>query len=564
MDKITATQFIELLFEDFEVSNKEITGGVVVKDFNLRESSALIRNCVFSSIVVFTNCNLGKFFIIEDCIFRDKIAFDQFTMHEGSQAFLLNNCTITGELAIVKNCSFHSSPLIRKTSIGILRISNLNVTNGGFGLENSTINTIFQISRIELRDNISLENCTVKGNVWLERSKVESVDISNSHFEKLVTFFNLEVRINIVIGDTRFDEQLSIEANQVKSIHLLGGDFNQEVKISNKDHSGVVEGRIEELYLEGGSFNDGFTFNSNGIDMDLVSIKSSYRLKGSFYLNECKSKSMSLKGDSQNNYIIFTDPQVASLKFDAFTNLGTLIFSGLMPLTSTSDISISHSNLGNTSFFNADLSKFAQINIANSIVRNISTANVKWFKYDQLNLGELRFEMNRDIYRQLKQAMEQQGDRIQSLKFKGFEMKEYRKSLTPISSINSWQEVSDRVSIFLNEWSNDNGQNWIRPISLTIAITFLSYVLLLFVLDPNVYLTSYQNCEEASAFFKCIQSKFHMFFMLLNPTIGAKDLLGIEKDGAAPIAVHFILFIQKIALAYLLFQTIAAFRKYLK
>lgn len=560
MKIIDAKDFLDQLYTQGDVSDCRIRGNVVVKADVIRKKDVAaisLFNCFFEEIVVFADSRIEGTIIIEKCRFSNNVHFQNLTIESDRISpfnIAVKDCTFLGSV-IFEHCKSNNTVLFEKSTISYLRTRALSINQGNFELEESTIKEGFYSASSIINGDFIIQRSRILKDLYLDDSKANNYLLLFSHFSEQILLLNGEGS-KCLVSECNCNGVVQIENNQFQNIEMNGGVFKREVNVGNiEEENGKV---VLRLTLMGGEFKNGFAFNGSKKPMIRIWVKCSSRLSGEFNFKDCTTHDVTLFGDNQNSYILFSRLHTFSLGFQRFINLGTLSFSELKSLGSTSSLFMKESNLGKTHFFNTDLSFFDNISIENSILREISTANVKWFKFQQLNPSESTHDINRDIFRQLKLAMEQQGDRIESLKFKGYEMQSYRKHLnsTPLNRINSWQDISDRLSILLNEWSNSNGQNWIKPIGLIVFFNFVAYLFLVF----TVFNGTINDCTYL--FRDRITSNFPAYIKLFDPISKFEDIL----NGATYVNnwIYTLLFAQRVMLAYLIFQAVAAFRKYLK
>ena len=210
---------------------------------------------------------------------------------------------------------------------------------------------------------------------------------------------------------------------------------------------------------------------------------------------------------------------------------------------------------------NSSLEKFKKVTIINSNLINLITSNVKWFKKidnpnDEKN-QEFITSNSKEVYRQLKHSLEKQGSKIDALKFKTLEMKEYKKELAIKKS-----SKSDRIILWLSQ-SNNYGTNWLKPISIALGITLLAYILIIIGVSRKLSFNFNFSEESFKLTFTELGTHSCTFFQLLNPTHYLNRVFP-NPSYELGVFVYFIDYLLKIMLAYLIFQTITAFRKFIK
>lgn len=133
--------------------------------------------------------------------------------------------------------------------------------------------------------------------------------------------------------------------------------------------------------------------------------------------------------------------------------------------------------LGTSELNNFDISLCSEIIIKSSSFLKTMFNNINWGR-----ITEDRFRASRDVYRQLKYVLEQQGNIIEANRFYSLEMKEYKKELEakPLS-FDSWQ---DKVIFFMHEKVSNFSASWFLPI--------------LWFFDLGIFLTIFKKIHTKS------------------------------------------------------------------
>jgi hypothetical protein len=228
---------------------------------------------------------------------------------------------------------------------------------------------------------------------------------------------------------------------------------------------------------------------------------------------------------------------------------------------------IRFSDLNRASFFNVNLQSFDSVIIEKSDFTNLITSHVIWFEDKQLKTDD-QSELDdpherREFYRQLKYNQEKQGNKIQALKFLSLEMEYYSRELAPknnhIQNLLKYKTSGffcyfilaftsqNRFILWVGK-SNNHGQNFLKPIIILIVLSFPFYWLIL--------RTVYSNVDFAS-----LQEDLTVWAQLLNPIHDVSKIF-IGCNLYSP--THLLDLAWKIIEAILIFQTITAFRKYIR
>jgi hypothetical protein len=136
------------------------------------------------------------------------------------------------------------------------------------------------------------------------------------------------------------------------------------------------------------------------------------------------------------------------------------------------NIEIENSILNNMKFINCDFSEAEQIKIENSSLTETEFMNVDWGEISEKRICPELFENSpakaRDVYRQLKLALDNQKDHINANEFYSLEMKAYERVLQE----KPWKTHFQEKLVFSIHKSVSNfGQSWTKPLTLIIMLT---------------------------------------------------------------------------------------------
>ncbi len=202
-----------------------------------------------------------------------------------------------------------------------------------------------------------------------------------------------------------------------------------------------------ETYFSGTIFQDRALFNSLQISDNL-------------YFNFIKLQKESL--------IEFGNFRLGELKLNSIQN-----FSSYVKLTNVKIVDkfeIKDTNLGKSELNKFDLSECEEILIQDSSFYGTIFNNVTWGK-----IAEERFKGSRDVFRQLKHVLEQQGNIIDANRFYSLEMKEYKKELDNKSWLSEYGQ--DKIVFLLHENISNYSQTWVLPL-IWFFVVGISFTLL--------------------------------------------------------------------------------------
>ncbi len=159
----------------------------------------------------------------------------------------------------------------------------------------------------------------------------------------------------------------------------------------------------------------------------------------------------------------------------------------------------------------------------------------------------------RETFKLLKTQLENQGNKIESLKFSYFEIETYHKQL----SRQFWNEKKIKSTfenyfiLFLNSLSNKNGRSWLRGIFFTTIIAGLFFYVAVLTTEKYSFAFSLPQAEDINY---CLK----LYFEFLTPThtVQFMDCLGSNPW------TYLLDFLGRAFIAYGIYQTIQAFRKF--
>lgn len=148
-------------------------------------------------------------------------------------------------------------------------------------------------------------------------------------------------------------------------------------------------------------------------------------------------------------------------------------------------------------------------------------------------------EYLRELFRQLKNVCAKNMDKISQLQFEKMEMLFYSDQLTWKSNFQDW------FILKTNKISNNHGISWLRPLLWLVGLTFIFYTIINYI----------------SGSFHCYHIGQYLYFLL--PIHNINDVLCLNiADIKYNNWIYFWDITQRIVSAYLIFQFLRAFRKF--
>lgn len=510
---------------------------VIIKNVQIN-SGFLFANCKFEKGIVFRNVESG----LEDIAFNWSIAFKK--CYSKSIVFE-KDCNLARRILITDECD-----------IEIVSISETVIINGGFNIYQSIIS---YLHIIRSQFHLNLQRSTFNKEVRIE-SLNGDFGLLGNEFNKNILIWNIECPFSLSSNHNIFKEEFEISASRIKKFILFGDHFYKKGELENRDLTGNnLETYIKEIYISETNFTQGFDFNGLGKKIDNLEIKSNPELKGVLKFEGWEVDSTLITGVNQNLKLLFKRMSFRFFMINDFTNYSDISFDKCKGYDD-STLNLLDCDLGNTRFNEFAFNSFVELRFDNVTLDKIKPTNNKWFEDAVLRIEvaeqseEDRFKRKREIYRQLKQALKNNGNQIDSLFFQAREMESYRNELKQ-SQNYSW---SDKIIMTFSRF-NDYGLNWIKPVIIVFLLTLLVYVIILAGISDKILFSFSFDVDDIKNTFEVFMSNFKTFWNLFNPVRRTDLTYGrtIQTDW-----IYFIDLLHRIFLGIMIFQIIKAFRKH--
>jgi hypothetical protein len=580
-EEVTAEEFVKRLNIAGKrghafVRNLSVNQGAVwITDKNIDFDGPIqIIECKFATSLFFSNLTKAEAIVVQKCIanyfhfINVQLSFTNRTIHSGT---LIITESIARLETLIDNCDISKGVEITDNST----LTQLKITNSVFSAPNGQI----LVANSKILKDVVLSHCTIEfiihfdSSIINDRTIIENISCKKMIFNKsqhmsFVGINTIDIKENIsflgaiIEGEVTLQKIKASESNQKNLSSLYFSNFSTFKKTCKLFIAPDEDVPFQVISIDNTSFGDGFDCIGRGGEknsrINRLHINCSRNVSGNLRFEAIEIPNLSLMGINTDASIIFSHVLFQTVKLSDFTNLGMLQFVHVGTISNeTSHFIIARADLGKTQFSNVSFTDFT-MSINDSDITNILSSSVKWFHYKQLNENihtQENYLQKREIFRQLKFAMEKQGDRIQSLVFKQYEMIAYRQEVH--ASKGRWDE---RFIMLVNR-SNSYGQNWWKPILWAIGITVLFYYFITIAQSPDINGIQLSGVG-ASRLGNVLWKNFGVFFQMLNPV----HLIEKINEGAQEISkmTYFLDYLYRIILSYLIFQTISAFRKYVK
>jgi hypothetical protein len=572
-------------------------------DFNecLFENGLVFKQCLVKDDFRLENCNLGCGVYFDDCTFEKNVWIKQCTTNkelnetvQGKSGFSLTfeNCKIRGSLVI-------SGEVVKvKDNAKIVSAVSPTFLQRGLFIENTEVDGRIYFGQIHIslngliikkttvRNGIDVENLTNAGVLFgFDESTVDglvkidaladsgSADYSfhKTTFKSMVYLNNVKSKSSILFNYGCYLGDFNITVFKCEKLSIHDADFKKHLEVSFLNNTGELKMGAEVIYVKNSQFAESLRVlgskkgNKTKCPVEKITVVSTKVQKGDMVFDKFMADEIFLEGTNYENNIQFRNIETKKLNVQNFTNFATVIFQNFKSNSAVdSEFHIENSNLGNTSFINCKLKSFAVVNIIDSLLNKMSISNVEWFESKKVNeqnepKDQDYWAKKREVFKQLKDCLEENKDRIHALDFKSYEMKAYQKELR-----NSQGRYADKVLLVLNWLSNNHGLSWAKGVWFTLGCWLISCLLFVMVRDGIAFPWD-DDClflPSNLAFWK----EAIGFLWLpegLDGLVKSNNALFDTSSGWGRLVIGTFLFLLgKVAVAYGIFQTISAFRKY--
>lgn len=581
MKDIRDNEIGEIYFVEF--NNQEIT----INDVNIKK-------------IVITGCD-NMTFSMSKCTISDEISivnsiFNSITIRNSTITKIEAKRTANNKETILKNFNINKCFIGQELTIDYVTISGQDGSSDRkilFQIQNSILDLI-KVNNVKIDDKITENeksiniintafNNLIIGNINIKKLTINKLGLQftpkdlmkeetkiETRFENNIELYNSTITElsfrQCSINDLSLASKASDKDN--KSLQIEQMNFNESkfnsVKLEQQDENANI--RILEKFSIANSGIEKFGIDSqerNSISIDNIEITNST-------LNQTLIENTGIRHiefkdllNKDSNIRFFKVKEVEKLTFDDFTNFGLIKFNLLEPKIGNFLLEIKNSDLGKTSFFGNYLrNDNYKLYFKDSKISEITTVNTE---FPRVFSDEIEEKDKKFFFSQLKKVLEANGDNVGSQYYQS----EYLSSVLGekkdsfikekiYSLIKSFFEI---LSLAMNRYSNNHGENLSRAFFSTIFISFLLFQL---YASARGYITMF---NFSLSFDREIFKKLTAYFLEFLSPIHKTDFLPLPTDTNGKITLasdmaRFIDSISKLIISYLLYQFIQAFRKY--
>lgn len=411
----------------------------------------------------------------------------------------------------------------------------------------------FCIGNVFNDPEINIDDSRIK-TFWANHiSNIYELNITNSRFN-LLNIYDSSFNAGIKIYKTVNEGETNIDLYKSGNFIIQDSNFEKKFRCSyikpydEKESVGKIQ-LAEDVFQEKAEFS--------GTQIDRIDIScSAAKMEGEISFVGFKVlDTLTLSGFNKHADFQFLHLNVCLFSCRNFLNYGSVSILGLTCYKGKNPgfLIAGPSNIGNMNIQGSDLSSFPLISFLDCSLFGLKYSNVKWFDPKILNQNNSKapdfWERKQEAYRQLKYCAEDNKDKIQALIFKAYEIDAYQHTL-------SWKRnFSDLLMLWLNKISNNHGLSWNRGLFFTIFCGLLFYLI-------------FYGCYDDLSYRMYFWGNFIKYIWLFNGIDDLIQFLNQPLNSFGDCLIRFLgsicYIIGKILVAYGIFQTISAFRKYVK
>lgn len=521
-----------------------------LKNLTFKEK-VIIRDVEINSGLGFSNCNFEKGIVFHNV----KSTNYNSTYNPNSNSLSFSECI--AKFIIFKNdCHLSRSVEISNNSqIERIEINELKVENSGFEITKSTISYLL-ISNS--KTDITLSDSTFNDAIRIE-TLIGNISFIKNEFEADLMLWNVQCNFGLTLNDNLFKDKFNIDGSRIKSFSIIGDTFEKKSELENRDLSGNnLETYLNELYISEAKFIEGFDFNGLGQKLNKLDLILTPEFKGVLNFDNWSIDNTIISGINQNLKLLLKRISFRFLMINDFTNYSDISFDKCKGI-GDSTLNLSDCDLGSTKFNDFGFDTFLKIRIDNISIDKINPTNSNWFSDDVLEIGDgtqsklNELKSKRELYRQIKQALKNNGNQIDSLVFQARELSTYKNEL----EISKEKTFGDKIIMWVSE-TNDFGLNWLKPVCIVSIVTLIIYILILPSISINIDYTIAKDLTDLENSWKAFTSNGKTLWQLFNPIRKFEDAYGKNANGF----IYFLDLLHRIFLGIMIFQIIKAFRKY--
>jgi hypothetical protein len=476
----------------------------------------LFRNVTFTEDVVIDSRTLRSRLYFENCTFLKKVRITNYAV----------NIAFWGENVIKDTCLFE----VNNINAGEVIIENFKLEGKLFITgENKRISLVRKIT--STGTGMLIIGHGEFYQTYLSDITVDSLYIGK--FDDISGSGQCWLKNETVIENCTVQNIFRINVAQIDLVFRIKLCIINDFKLSNLVEPGhkleITETSFSKLELQLGQLNQ-------------ILIANCFELKNLEFTETNKAEQIV---KIENTTIL------ENVLLNRISNKGNITFSELY-VPKSSKLSLIASDLGKTDFLNCKFRQ-AHFEFQNSKLTEIFIAGTTIFPNKVLNNGVYDSRQSRLAYGELHTACQKQGDTTGQLMYQSKEIAAHYDCL-------AWKskDFFSKFTLLLNMISNDFGRNWVLGIGFTLGIGYIFFTALL---------ASTKEYEYGWHWGGFPSDLIPAFLKFINPlrffdTDSLFDIGGSKKVGRLPPGSYIIDSLGRVLLAYGIYQTIQAFRRF--
>lgn len=488
-----------------------------------------------------------KDFVFNNFDFSLEYVFNNFI--KSGYNYTFKDCTFGDyDVKNINNSNFTFTVRTKVSGLGIrfVNCNEFNVLLGSKGVFNKFyFNNCVGFS-IRILDDLALEsNLDISFNECI----VDDIIINNT-YRYLLEFYSINSSFKTIkIKNTKFVSFSFNEYYNFSKLILINVFFDNTLSLV-----GFKENSIIELV----NCNIKYV-NINGIESSLSKLDL-LRLENISYCNisNIEIKFLSLEGFDLKN-VVFSNVKLSTILFKNFSVSNTFEFTSIVQ-ESMFSLELKNSVLENVKMNPSFLHLFNKIFVSNSSITGINLFNFKYINDDIIKRGGSSIIDSVGFCRELVQLMNNQNNKYYATKYNALEHS-FRKKDDNVS-------IVDKIVLTLNEKSNFHSTRPDKAFYWILRIIIIYYIVLFVDLysysgfDLSVFLNSWNWISFVKLFIPPLDLISDNLSVFFNPLKGISDVK--FGDYVPHKFVKVFDFFYNVVYAYLVYQFVAAFRKFNK
>src|SRR5436190_10304181 len=288
------------------------------------------------------------------------------------------------------------------------------------------------IENLECQTDLAFVSCYFEQSVYIRSGTFKGFSISGGRITHPLMIYGGTFNGKFVLDQVDAED---MAAENFISIGLWGGEFNGDVSIYKGAYHriSVTAASLKSLSINSGAH----TSYNHDLEPFIKTFEISPKAIQVLEVNRIPIEQLNLAGVLETGLYYFGNLAINRLDLRYFINRGRLRFDKINTFIAQDrqtgqlrepSLVLANSDLGQTRFSQIDFTRFPHVDLHDCNLTQVESSESEWFNEAQLEQVSARGK--RDIYRQLKQAMIGQGNRIDELHFQAREMEAYRQSLS--------------------------------------------------------------------------------------------------------------------------------------